>query len=328
MKKIVKIKFVDFFDGFDNKNNQFIDVLSKKYDIKFSEKPDYIIYSIFGLEHLEYDCIRIFYTGECLTPNFNECDYAIGFDRLIFGDRYLRAPLYQLFQYKKSFDELKNKKSFSASDLKSKTRFCNFIYSNCWAQDERTKMFDKLNKYKRVDSGGRYLNNIGGAVKDKLSFQKKCKFSIAFENTSYDGYSTEKITDAFVSGTVPIYYGDPRIAEDFNEDSFINMHSLGSVEAAVERVKEIDVNDELYIKMMNTPVVKIEDVDIVEFLYSIFDQDKCDAMRRPFSIHAKQNEKRQLRHKLFEKYIYKYFLKLGNQYSRIKSGSILTTKRR
>ena len=327
MKKTLKIKFVDFFDGFDIGDNQFITTLSQKYNIQFSNSPDYIIYSTFGLEHLKFSCIRIFYTGECLTPNFNECDYAVGFDRMVLGDRYLRAPLYQLFQYKKSFDELKIMKPFSSSDLKLKTRFCNFIYSNCWAEDLRTKIFKELNKYKLVDSGGRYLNNIGSAVTDKLLFQSECKFSIAFENTSYDGYSTEKITEAFASGTIPIYYGDPRIAEDFNEDSFINMHSLGSIEAVVERVKEIDANDELYIKMMNANVVKIKDVDFEGFLHSIFDQDKHAAMRRPFSIHSIQNEKRQLRYKLFEK-IYKYLKKLSNLISRIRTGTILTTRKR
>ena len=62
-----------------------------------SNNPDYLFYSGFGYEHLKYNCIRIFFTGECITPDFNECDYAIGFDRLDFGDRYLRFPLFYLY---------------------------------------------------------------------------------------------------------------------------------------------------------------------------------------------------------------------------------------
>ena len=50
------------------------------------------------------------------------------------------------------------------------------------------------------------MNNIGGAVSDKFAFQQKHKFSIAFENTSYCGYCTEKIVEAFVAGTIPIYW--------------------------------------------------------------------------------------------------------------------------
>ena len=94
----IKLKFVDFFSGFDESHNDFLDILSKKYEVVISDNPDYIIYSGFGYDHLKYDCIRIFFTGECITPNFNECDYAIAFDRLSFGDRYMRVPLYNIFQ--------------------------------------------------------------------------------------------------------------------------------------------------------------------------------------------------------------------------------------
>ena len=231
MKKKIKIKFVDFYDSFNTSDNDFIRVLNERYDVELSDNPDYIIYSGFGFKHLDYDCIRIFYTGECITPDFNQCDYAIGFDRLNFGDRYIRIPLYMLFQYKESYLKLQHRKEFGEDFLAQKTGFCSFVYSNCFAQDLRTQMFEKLSQYKKVDSGGRYKNNIGGAVKDKNEFQSKYKFSIAFENASYDGYSTEKIVESFAAGTIPIYYGDPLIANDFDERAFVNCHRYKSLEA-------------------------------------------------------------------------------------------------
>ena len=237
MRKKIKIKFVDFFDGFNTHENEFVDILKERYDVVFSDKPDYVFYSGFGYKHLDYDCIRIFFTGECITPDFNQCDYAIGFDRLDFGDRYIRIPLYMLFQYKKDFLHLQERREFDKDFLKQKTGFCNFVYSNCFAQDLRTQMLELLSKYKKVDSGGRYKNNIGGAVNDKKEFQKKYKFSIAFENTSHNGYATEKITEAFAAGTIPIYYGDPKVAEDFDERAFVNCHRYNSLEDVVEKVK-------------------------------------------------------------------------------------------
>ncbi len=63
----------------------------------------------------------------------------------------------------------------------------------------RNNFFLKISKYKKVDSGGLALNNIGYIVKNKLEFIKDYKFTIAFENSSYSGYTTEKITDAFIS---------------------------------------------------------------------------------------------------------------------------------
>lgn len=76
--KRIKIKFVDFYGNFNKQDNEFLDVLNERYEVVQCDEPDYIIYSGFGYEHLHYDCIRIFFTGECQTPDFNECDYAIG----------------------------------------------------------------------------------------------------------------------------------------------------------------------------------------------------------------------------------------------------------
>jgi hypothetical protein len=45
--------------------------------------------------------------------------------------------------------------------LAEKTRFWDFVYSNARCEKRET-FFHKLCRYKRVDSGGRYLNKIGG----------------------------------------------------------------------------------------------------------------------------------------------------------------------
>lgn len=35
----------------------------------------------------KYDCIKIFFTGEEQSPDFNIADYAVGYDDIRFGDR-------------------------------------------------------------------------------------------------------------------------------------------------------------------------------------------------------------------------------------------------
>lgn len=60
-----------------------------------SENPDYVFYSVFSNEYLLYpNAVRVFFTGENIAPDFQMCDYAIGFERLLFGDRYIRFPFY------------------------------------------------------------------------------------------------------------------------------------------------------------------------------------------------------------------------------------------
>lgn len=327
MKKTIKIKFVDFNIGmkFTKESNDFVDALSKRYNVVQCDDPDYVFYSVFGAEHLKYDCVRIFYTGECYTPDFNECDYAIGFDRLQFGDRYLRVPLYRLLKYKESYAELFDRKHFTMEDVRKKKKFCNFVYSNCFTKSVRAEFFDKLNAYKRVESGGRYKNNVGGAVADKRAFQEETKFTIAFENTVYDGYCTEKLIEALAAGTVPIYYGDPRVAEDFNPDSFINVTDFATLDDVVERVIQIDNNDELYLRMLNAATVlnPTDLSDFEQFLFHIFDQDLSQAKRRPCSQTSISMERFKLRHQFFEKHFYKYYSKLKNTVVRLKTGTLL-----
>ena len=73
--KTIKVKFVDFWKGFDPRNNFLMDILKQRYHIELSESPDYLIFSVFGFTNLNYErCVKIFYTGENLTPDFNICD--------------------------------------------------------------------------------------------------------------------------------------------------------------------------------------------------------------------------------------------------------------
>ena len=100
------------------------------------------------------------------------------------------------------------------------------------------------------------------------------KFTIAFENSSNEGYVTEKISDAFCAGTIPIYWGDPLAVEEFNPEAFIFVNNFKSLDDAVQKVIEIDNNDELYLKMLNAPKVlneKMYDEKIISFFENIFE---------------------------------------------------------
>lgn len=274
MEKI-KIKFVDFWPGFDEKNNDFYEILSKKYNIEISDYPEFLFYSVFGDDNLDYDCIKIFYTGENFIPNFNNCDYAIGFHKIEFGKRYLRMPLYFLFNYKKY---LKIALNIHKEKVNNRDKFCNFIYSNGNADKKREEFYNLLSKYKKIDSGGRYLNNIGKAVGDKYEFQKQYKFSIAFENSSSIGYTTEKLIEAKAAGTIPVYWGNPEIATEFNSKSFINCHEYENFNEVIEEIKRVDADEELYKSYLKEPfsiekndIVKEFDKKLEEFLFFIIE---------------------------------------------------------
>lgn len=269
----IKLRFVDW-PYLSHKNNSFLQILETRYIVEISENPDYIFYSDFGKEHLSYDCIRIYYTPENLVPDFNICDYAIGFHFVNFEDRYLRYPIYGLFKYQDDYKLALNKHNLDDVTISDKTKFCNFVYSNGNADNIRENFFDFLNKYKSIGSGGRFKNNVGGPVEDKYVFQKDFKFSITFENSSMSGYTTEKIVQAFAAQTIPIYWGDPNIDLFFNEKAFINVQKFNSFDDVLERIKEIDNNPDLFAEILNEPMLVRKDLDyqkLENFLFQIFD---------------------------------------------------------
>lgn len=51
------------------------------------------------------------------------------------------------------------------------------------------------------------------------------RFSIVFENADYSKYYTEKITDCFALGVIPIYWGTDLVFEDFDSDGIIKWTS-------------------------------------------------------------------------------------------------------
>ena len=46
-------------------------------------------------------------------------------------------------------------------------------------------------------------------------------FQIVIENDKYETYFTEKLTDCFATGTIPVYWGAPDIGKYFNTDGMI-----------------------------------------------------------------------------------------------------------
>lgn len=314
MKKNIRIRFSGMGGRFNPEDNFIIRVLREKYDVIISDNPDYLFYSVNSKDYLDYNCIRIFFTAENCIPDFNLCDYAIGFHNLQFEDRYIRYPLYLVDDfnayegddYKNDLDRAQVKHKM-LSEVEKKDEFCSFIVSNGNAAECRQKMFEALSHYKKVNSGGRYMNNIGSPVKDKLMFQLKHKFVIAFENSSTSGYTTEKIVHAFSAVAVPIYWGNPEIEKEFQKGSFVNCHKFGLTESGeieaimsvVNEVKRIDQDDSEYRKMIETPAfTKENDVEksknqFKSFLYHIIDQELELAGRRNTSLYGKRYERKQ-----------------------------------
>ena len=242
----VRLGFCDMWEGFSAENNWFTNTLRQHFDIEITNDPDFLIFGQPGKQHRRYKCVKIYFGVESFDPNWRICDYALTCN---YHDdpRHFRLPLYVLYASAERLLEVRN-----TMPSRIPPGFCSFVVSNGGKKKTRRRVdfFHALSRYCPVHSGGRYLNNIGGSISGgsagKVSFLSKYKFNIAFENKSKPGYTTEKIVEAFLAGTVPIYWGNPKIAEEFNQQSFINAHNFSDDAALAGHLLRLHRDDDLY----------------------------------------------------------------------------------
>ena len=281
------------------------------HDMEFiydDENPDYVLVTNLVYDrkdlfnklkyYLKKDCILIYFSGECATPDLNVYDYAIAFDRYLQnGDRIARLSTCRFYSVS-LFPEYMEME-INRQMLSQKMKFCNFMYSHAYST--RDELFYKICEYKKVDSTGKHLNNTGAkdtrynadwrrlSIEDRMPY----KFSIAAENASFPGYVSEKLLSCLEAHTVPIYWGDPTIGEELNTKAFINCHEYNSFDEVLERVKEIDSNDELFMSILKEPWQTEEQKKnseelnrkYDEWILKIFTQSKEEAKRRPIGTY-------------------------------------------
>ena len=96
-----------------------------------------------------------------------------------------------------------------------------------------TKFFDVLNDYD-PNTGFHTDQNAKEIVWDESMFH------IAIENHSHNGYFTEKIVDAFLTKTIPIYWGCKDIDKYFDTKGMILFETY---EEAIEKINKLTEKD-------------------------------------------------------------------------------------
>ena len=261
-KPPIKIAYADFFSGFDPENNVLADALREHFTPVIDEAhPDFLFYAGYGVRHLGYTgCVKIFFSGENLVPDFNQCDYAISACRMDFCERNLYLPPC-LSQYRRN----------AAPQLPpvepemAHRAFCSFIYSHAKVGEgsvRRKEFCERLmREYAHVDCPGAVLHNLDAPElaargdeanwnASKVRFLSRYKFNIAFENSNADGYITEKLTDCFLGNTVPIYYGGAGNTAPFPREAMIYANDYADEDALLARIREVNENDGLYLAML------------------------------------------------------------------------------
>lgn len=287
----MNISFLDFWQypvAF-NPNNNFLYYLFREafenVKVVESEDADLIIFSCFGNDHTRFNhCKKLFYTGENIRPFSKKCDYSISFDFDNYNGKNIRIPLWMMYIdwfNKKSYGNpeylipemyLYGENEFSS---KLKNKFCSTVFSALY--EMRIKAIEKISKYKSVDVYGKYGLHLNYGEKNKLDVLSQYKFSLCFENSIYPGYFTEKLLHAKVAGTIPLYYSDLSMVEDFNPKCCVNVNEIG-LDDLYNKVIEIDNNVKLYKEILEQPLFlnRVSLDNIVNQLKKIINLNKGD----------------------------------------------------
>jgi GR25 family glycosyltransferase involved in LPS biosynthesis len=291
------ILFTDMWDQFNESYNTFIlamknalpNVLVKGYSsntLPPDVKPDLHIFGPYSQQWRSYPdgVAKVHFTAEN-TPPVEEAQLNIGFNRVDPNcASYFRMPLwmFEIDWFSANLAEIRNPLPVPIDacvkpPVKERTKFCAFIVTNP-SNQVRNQMFHGLNAYKPVDSAGRLFNNVGDAIfaglgggggeLKKHEFLKDYKFCIVFENSSSEGYATEKLLHAKAAGCVPIYWGDPSITKDFDSAGFIDVTGCKTVEEMVQMVKEVDESPTMWEQMAKVPALSTEKVEGVRNTFS------------------------------------------------------------
>lgn len=147
-----------------------------------------------------------------------------------------------------------------------KRKFCIYLSSN--TVELRESFFSELKK--KSEPYGYSVDALGSCYGEYGSFQaassryddnfvdeairliSQYKFYIAMENEIIDGYITEKIINAYLAKSVPIYWGTPDIYKFFSPNSIIDINNFDCMSLAIKHIISTAHSMSLCRAMINT----------------------------------------------------------------------------
>lgn len=285
MSAPLRVAFSDFWEGFSPEHSVLFHALADvaPAEIVPAADAELLVFSDFGSQHVGFVGTKLHYTGENTRPPWRSADFFIGHD-FVADARYLRLPYFVV-------EELVARMWGYAPPVVDDAgwpgrEFCLFLVSH--PTPERAAVFEELSRYRAVTSPGSFLRNCevpelgdrtGNWRRKKLEYQTRFRFTVAFENSAHPGYTTEKIYDALLARSIPIYWGNSRISQDVHPDCFIDAAAFPDFASLVARVAEVDRDPALaesYLARREFLVRSVDDhaADLARFLERVIEHTR------------------------------------------------------
>jgi hypothetical protein len=202
---------------------------------------------------------NLWWTFEYRRPPSGIFDATISFDLDSYSDSNFYLPLvYQYLdisgkkgryvKHKKTVLQCMEHRQISIEQVEKRSGFVSVFMNN--PHPMRIRAIEKLNRIGNVSIFGRYN---GRYVQDKVATASDYKFNLCFENDLYPGYVTEKVLEAWLSESIPLYWGDDADGV-LNPDAVVNLRDFSNLETFVEYVENLEQSPEKMAKMIGQPL--------------------------------------------------------------------------
>jgi len=211
---------------------------------------------------------------------------------------------------KYDYDELKS------LPVPKKSKLISAITSNKdWTSGHRKRkeFIFKLKEYfgDAMDVFGRDINEI----KDKSMGILDYKYSIAMENSSYDDYWTEKLSDVFLGFSFPLYYGCPNIFNYFPQESLkvIDVDDIDGSIKIIEKAIEDNCFENNFDKIVESRRLILDKYNFFPMIDSYCNKyykksEKIEILLKPEQDFEKYNFKKYLNFKKIFLFVKKRFI--------------------
>lgn len=245
-KKVINIKIEDSPTRSANLNTLIHDLLDDTFTLNHvDENPDFLFYTVSSIDPNQYkNCVRIFFAQEDVVPNFNKCDYGISTCPMEINGRNFRYL--SLGNANSLYKTINNGLEKISENQALERRFVKVNNDNNNYDENKQKLINLLSGYKKLEQ-----KNNDEIYEEKNNDFSSYKFTIIYEKINSEGYTTEGLLNAFISRSIPIYFGNPVAGLDFNKKAFIHVNDYDTLEEVANKVIELDNDDEAYMEMLN-----------------------------------------------------------------------------
>lgn len=253
-----KICDIEFVSVFPNQNARIMSLLQRAFRHLSVANPSIDNLYQLGQKQKKFKADRLIWvTGENIRPPANQSyDGFLSFDQaLIKNNAYLPLWYFEAGLFKNNYvhrvgvncsvNNLTQPRNITELPMKFA---CGFIGN---LHPMRMHFVNVLKSYGVVDLFGHAYSK---PVKHKFPIAKDYRFTISFENDFYPGYVTEKILEAYLCQSVPIYWGNLGANSPINEEAIIQKQDNQSLENLAKEVSEM-TNEQVLFKL-NQPLLK------------------------------------------------------------------------